>query len=453
MQAVDAQLVLTPSGTDAEMLMTSAAAARAYALYGPPSAERKLFSFMTAAGEVGSGSTLASGGKHFNRCTPDGNTVPINEYILGFDAASMEVREYAARDVNGEFTLCDEAVAADMASIFLETPSAVILLHVVASSKTGGCSMSWPIVKDLTQLYRRRVIVVVDACQMRSPDILLQFCIENEYNVLITGSKYYAGSPFSGGVIFSKICIQEMESALSHENEEVISSIFPAGFSSYFCKDEYPLRMTNLRSHASQKLNVGLWLRWEAALCHMEKHALIPAEVRWTAVSKYMTGLEALLTGSLPTGHTLRCIPSIAAEPVSTIISFQIFSGTKKQYLNHAELQHLHKVLTLDLTSLQINSDEDLNSDKEQDDVVLSQRCILGQPVKLNAEKSVVRIAVSATMIITMCLNEENKLLSTIESDACIEVLLQQDAILLQKLSWILSHWEITASYVLEGNL
>jgi hypothetical protein len=44
-------------------------------------------------------------------------------------------------------------------------------------------------------------IVVVDACQGRFRDSMLNKLIEDESIVLITGSKFYRGPPFSGAVV------------------------------------------------------------------------------------------------------------------------------------------------------------------------------------------------------------------------------------------------------------
>jgi hypothetical protein len=96
------ETILTPSGTDAELLATSCALAQ---LHQQPLPGGVVTSIITAGGEIGRGSATASAGQHFSSLTPSGDVVVPGSSLRGFPSAKVVVREIKARESNGTSTM------------------------------------------------------------------------------------------------------------------------------------------------------------------------------------------------------------------------------------------------------------------------------------------------------------------------------------------------------------
>ena len=80
--------------------------------------------------------------------------------------------------------------------------------------------------------------------------------------VIITGSKFFAGPSFSGAVFIP----QKWSLALQQEN-----LLVPEGYSDYFSRYFVDKNLSHLHKHFSQEKNVGLFLRWQAALYEINR--------------------------------------------------------------------------------------------------------------------------------------------------------------------------------------
>uniref|UniRef100_K3WKH9 Uncharacterized protein n=1 Tax=Globisporangium ultimum (strain ATCC 200006 / CBS 805.95 / DAOM BR144) TaxID=431595 RepID=K3WKH9_GLOUD len=273
-------VLLTPSGTDAELLATSAAFARMFSgleSLGGGSTRKKITSIISAQGEIGRGSASASGGKHFSELTPSGEPAVPGEPLRRYPTELVDVLELHGRDDDGNIKCIDEYVFQTVTRLLedSEGPS-VVLLHVVMGSKTGFNSPTMEIVDLLAATYPNRLLVVVDACQMRVNLRAFREFSAKGYITLVTGSKFFGGAPFCGAVLMPIRCVYEMETTAVEEHAELCH---PLGLEDYFSKYEFPACMKHVRARlgrSNQFMNVGLLLRWESALAHMEPYAAIP---------------------------------------------------------------------------------------------------------------------------------------------------------------------------------
>jgi hypothetical protein len=94
---------------------------------------------------------------------------------------------------------------------------------------------------------------VVDACQGRFKDSFLRELLEEQAIVLITGSKFYRGPPFSGGVI---IPAETMAQLMQTEVK------MPFGLNTFMGQAEIPRELPTWREQMRENLNPGLALRW-----------------------------------------------------------------------------------------------------------------------------------------------------------------------------------------------
>lgn len=190
------EIVLFPSGSDAEylpILMASARRAR-LSLRGP------VYNVVVAGGEVGSGTDLAAGGKHYSSLSCTGisatGSVRAGDYLRGFCSSDSMLVHIAARDAQSGTLTHDDVVVDKVCGILQSDASAVAILHVVCGSKSGAQLPSWDCVNTLTEKFGERLLVVVDACQLRVSQTAVRSYVNSNYVVLVTGSKFYCAPAF-----------------------------------------------------------------------------------------------------------------------------------------------------------------------------------------------------------------------------------------------------------------
>ena len=112
--------------------------------------------------------------------------------------ADMRAIELVARcSENGEvLDGYDQMVEATCREALAENPYRVIVMHVVAGSKTGLCVPSPSVAERLKAEFGDRIICVLDACQMRSGPSLIPRWLDEMGPVLMTSSKFYGGPSF-----------------------------------------------------------------------------------------------------------------------------------------------------------------------------------------------------------------------------------------------------------------
>jgi hypothetical protein len=186
----DVQVVLTPSGTDAELVPLALAAGRS---------RGRIRNILVGPEEAGSGSALAAGGLHPKDFTPFGGRRGAGAALAGGLAARTSVEEVALREADGALrplgalddevtTIAEEAVRAG------ET----VIIHRIAHSKTGVFAPTLGCLRQLRERHGERILVVVDAAQGRISAATIRRHLAGGDLVLSTGSKFYGGPPFSG---------------------------------------------------------------------------------------------------------------------------------------------------------------------------------------------------------------------------------------------------------------
>ena len=129
-----------------------------------------VYSYVTAAGEVGSGTPNAAGGRHFSTLAPRGNSQPNNGLLDGStcsdEQGKVDVIPYKARDSGGCVDFQEEKLLSDIRSK-LEATANFVVLHIVCGSKTGLTYPSIATALALQKEFSKRIVVVVDACQLR----------------------------------------------------------------------------------------------------------------------------------------------------------------------------------------------------------------------------------------------------------------------------------------------
>ncbi len=265
------EAILTASGTEAEFIALSIARA---------ASERPLTSIVIAPTETGRGVMKAAAGRHFLASTSLGGTVEPGSCLAG--VADVEVETIPIRDPAGAPRASAEIDAEAAAGVARALAAGRdVLLHVLDTSKTGLAGVTRRQALELAA--NRRVQVVVDACQLRCPRERLRADLSAGFMVMITGSKFAGGPPFAGALLLPPGAAKRLD-----ERRGV-----PAGLAAYSALFDWPAPLQRDFTVALDTVfNLGLGLRWEAALATLEAYFALPESLRTQILSWFSVEVE-----------------------------------------------------------------------------------------------------------------------------------------------------------------
>jgi len=250
------QIVLAASGTDAELL--------ALCMFAGVS-RRLLTNVLVAPDETGNGVPRAAAGCHYSDLTALGCAVEAGAPLEGLPPDRIEVRTIAIRNATGGPRHQHEIDADVIAAVELELRrDRDVLVHVLDASKTGLPAVTRRAARYVAALAPGRVRVIVDACQFRGSISQLRQDLADGFVVALTGSKFIAGPPFSGALLIPTALAEEL----------VARADLPAGLADYTAVQDWPAALRHCMGFAfKSELNLGLGLRWVAALAHLDGYA------------------------------------------------------------------------------------------------------------------------------------------------------------------------------------
>ena len=334
-----------------------------------------------------------------------------------------------------------------------ENDKDVVILHVLAGSKTGLCYPSQDAVRKVIEKYgsgpSSRLLVVVDACQVRTHVSALHTYVQLGCIVLITGSKYYGGPPFCGAVLMPPDLAEELNAP---------STIFE-GIGDYFNAFDMPRSMPQVRSQLpSDWFNAGLCLRWMASLSIIEQYEKIAADDRAQSIDVWCNGVSSAVSAGWP---FLALLPETGINPdgtgtaservgglLNTIAPIMVRVNDSQEDseagkcplngLSQDDLKKVHRMLQEDLSSRLPSG----ISDEERSTAAF--KCLIGQPVKLGgAPFGVVRIALGAQMVVDWSLDAKQR---GVPMTVCAREALDVDHRICEKLKLIAQYWHAIKS-------
>lgn len=369
-------IVFSPSGTDSQLQALFLARA---VLGAPP------VTIVVGADQTGSGTVHTARGHHFSTMTASGLAVRKDGAVAGLAGDRIAV---PLLDTAPGIAMRSDADAAVMRAV--ETSLAqgrCVFLHIMDSSKLGWRAPSAACLDEIARRWPRKVQVVVDACQARLGRRRLRAYLDRGYMVLMTGSKFFSGPAFSGALLVPK--------GLSRSIDR-IGAIAP-GIFDYAGRSDWPMAWTALRSRFERRPNFGQWLRWEAALAEIGSYYAVPGAFRAKALAGLAAGIDSMIVLS----PSLRPVPNAAETAgaddeefaAATIFPFTLLRDGKP--VSVAETCAVHRALARDMN-------EEI-SGSAADRQVAAQRCLVGQPVRLErhdeAPQAVLRLCVGARLI------------------------------------------------------
>lgn len=271
------------------------------------------------------------------------------------------------------------------------------VVHSVIGTKTGLVYPSLDIIRSLQAEYGERLMVVVDACQLRCKLSMMKEYIDLGAFVLITGSKFFCGPPFSGAVLCPNHLAQELENNFSPDSTRVV----PVGLQSYLSPYEIPKEMPLLRAFLTIPhnqttprepwMNPGLVLRWSCALDTISALSALDAEEVSRFTQEWVKGVQALVSDC---GPYLKCLEekgedggsnsAVMPGDICSIVSFVAMMPDS----DNSDSDTLRCLHFDDMKRLWVQMTEGSN------------KAALGQPVLLSPEVTVLRVALGAQMVV-----------------------------------------------------
>ncbi|MFB9984366.1 hypothetical protein ACFSQQ_11285 [Mesorhizobium kowhaii] len=222
---------------------------------------------LVAPDETGNGVPRAAAGCHYSDVTALGSAVEASAPLEGLPPDRIEVRTISIRNETGGPRRQDEIDAEIIAIVELELGrDRDVLVHVLDASKTGLPAVTRQAARHAAALAPGRVRVIVDACQFRGSISRLRQDLADGFVVALTGSKFVAGPPFSGALLVPAAFAEEL----------AVRSDVPAGLAEYSAGQDWPAALRQrMRFGFKSELNLGLGLRWVAALAHLDRYVEI----------------------------------------------------------------------------------------------------------------------------------------------------------------------------------
>lgn len=412
------EAIVTPSGTDAEF----------YALHLALAADRRpLTSIVIAPRETASNVLQAASGRHYNATTAMGHLVTVDAPVDEGTAARVELAILQVRDQSGQPLAVDEVNRAAEALVECEVARGRrVLLHLLDTSKTGLVAPGAAFTVDLARRFAGHLDVVVDASQLRLSRASVARYLGHGFMVIVTGSKFFTGPPFAGALLVppaigGRVLLGQ--------------AALPEGYNAYTERHCWPDSWENWCRPMGGEANLGLLMRWWAALWEMAAfHAVPPPEAR-RILERFLASIHAAI-GAMPRLRLLPCPAPERDEAVSwdglaTILTFAVTPPKARAPLGMDDLRRLHVWLNRDVSPLLPAKA------REKDRRLAALACHIGQPVLVGESLSGLRLAAGARLVS----GARRAMLAGRSVEAFLDLEIAEAKLVLAKLDMLLRHW------------
>ena len=400
-------IITVPSGTDAEYIPLLISKAHA-------GSDGQIVNIVTGAGEIGTHSSTAANGMYFSTVTPSGEKVRSGKKLDGI-GSNVKVFTLSQRHrLTGQQNQ-NQDIWIKQAEKSLSDPATMVLLHIVDSTKLGRRMDVIDQVERLKARSQGRLLVTIDSCQSRTDIYRTRHYLQMGYMVMITGSKFEEGPPFSGAVIVPP---QITDSLVAKNFID-----FLPGIDKFITQYDISGDMDMIRPYLPAWMNWGLMLRWTCAVTNWEKFRCIENETRNTLIQNWIDGLLELIEqhSELQVFDGGEIQPGAVGDR-NTIISIKLLSNGKPLALK--AMKQIYHWLYEDMSYCLPDNIALTHEEKS----VLRRPFLIGQPVDMG-NFAVLRIALGISLVLSM---EKHG----------IEKALADDKALALKLSLMAGHYE-----------
>ena len=274
--APGAEAVLAASGTEAELVTLCLALSLA---------RGAVCNIVVAPAETGSGVPAAASGQHFLGRASLGGPVARATRLAGWEDAQVTLQTIEIRSPCG--ALRAEADVDQEAAMKVELAvagGAFAVLHVLDASKTGRPGVSRAAAAQILARHPERVLVVVDACQLRCAAADIRGDLGQGLAVMVTGSKFAGGPAFCGALLLPAPLVERLADAQPAN----------AALAPYSAALDWPAALRRpFAAGLAHPANLGLGLRWSAALAEIEAYEATPASSRAAMLADFDRAVRA----------------------------------------------------------------------------------------------------------------------------------------------------------------
>ncbi|MDK4701853.1 hypothetical protein PH562_06325 [Rhizobium sp. CNPSo 4062] len=325
--------ILATSGTDIHLFSAALLAGED---------ERALMTITLMGNETGSGVMMASAGRHFMSRVSSARTVAKGEELRPGNATRNAT--IAVRNKDGSLR-ADSQVEEELRGLIELARAAGLrcLLVVTDVSKTSLLAPGLETVLRLKERFGTVLDIMIDACQFRLSAATIRAYLAHGFMVALTGSKFLAGPIFSGALL----CPPQMSARFK-------SRMLPAALADYCGKAEWPEDWA-ARDTLPDRANLGLLLRWKAALFELERLVGV-AEDRMIAVLSAFADAVSDRLANDPAFEPLQSRPlerralwgassALRWDEIPSIFSFYLRNCTSGAMLTATEMAAVYKDL------------------------------------------------------------------------------------------------------------
>jgi hypothetical protein len=378
------EVVITASGTDSFLIAQGLTRLLS---------DSPITTLIVGVEESGSGVKLALQERHFADDTALSDSVHKGQLLSTGSNRERQI-DIPVRDKSGRavpIEVLDNQVR-NLVAANAEAGNYVIL-HAMNHSKLGYSGPSRALLIELKQKFGSKVCVVVDACQMRLDREEIIEYLKHQMIVIVTGSKFFTGPPFSGAILIpEQIVLNILENGAK----------FDTGFNAYCAKEDLPQRLRTILRGESKNFNLGSIFRWSAAISEMERYYEIPPVVRVRAVSEFCERVESILSAApFIEPHYQNLCRDIPLDTLGELsgrrMIFPFFL-----YREHDGIRELcaEKQVRQIYTLLNQDCSKRFSYNNAREFRLLAQMCHIGQPVAVmhrsGVSTAVLRISVGA---------------------------------------------------------
>lgn len=265
-------VIFSPSGTDLHLII-------AELMGGDPASP--LVCIDVEPEETGSGVPAALSGRHFGDHASLGAPVPKDAAIGGVAHRYVAV---ACRAADGSLRP-DAEVEAELnaAALAATQGGGRVLLAVSDVSKTGLISPSLAAVAAFKARFGAAAEIVIDACQFRLAPASLRAYLDQGFMVAVTGSKFLTGPSFSGALFVP-----------AQAADRLRGRTIASGMRAYCARGDWP-RGWVAGQAMTESANIGLLLRWEAALAELAAFRALPSARTADFCARFARAIETRL--------------------------------------------------------------------------------------------------------------------------------------------------------------
>jgi hypothetical protein len=381
--------------------------------------------------------------RHAGTRTPIKNgVVQAGGLIAGLKNGVVRAQLCSVRDEVGKLisTAELELKLSKLITTAIDIECTIAIVQIAPSDELGVLPWRDEWLASLKRQYKNRLLIVVDASQLRVHESAIGAWIDKNFWVMLGASTFLGGAQGADALLLPR------DEALMVNN--VAAQHLLKGLSDYFTSADCDEIFAQLKAVLPFWQNEGLALRWQAALAEADRFCSVDGAVRDRGLYLWVQGVRAMVRSShnlvlfddlIPTHQLPDYSASIGKCNTIIALGVRVVMPTRTYgYLDKPDLEKVRLLMMSDLTKVlpQLSSD---------DKRVAATSCYVGAPVQVAPQavcKAVLTIAIAAPDIYKAIGQER------LDPSLLVDSILYDDRVLVRKLELIVANWHLLTTFV-----